>query len=42
MDEPFSALDPITRVEVRSRFCQLSKEYGITVILVTHDSCRGG
>ena len=37
MDEPFSALDPITRRDVRANFYRLSREFGITVILVTHD-----
>lgn len=37
MDEPFSALDPITRTGVRERFVALSKEVGITVVVVTHD-----
>jgi osmoprotectant transport system ATP-binding protein len=37
MDEPFGALDPITRAEVRSAFLGLQARLGITVILVTHD-----
>ena len=37
MDEPFSALDPITRSDVRTNFYRLSKKFGITVIMVTHD-----
>jgi osmoprotectant transport system ATP-binding protein len=37
MDEPFGALDPITRAEVRSAFAALQARLGITVILVTHD-----
>jgi osmoprotectant transport system ATP-binding protein len=37
MDEPFGALDPITRAEVRSEFARLQARLGTTVILVTHD-----
>ena len=37
MDEPFGALDPITRAEVRGSFAALQARLGITVILVTHD-----
>ena len=37
MDEPFGALDPITRAEVRSAFAALQARLGTSVILVTHD-----
>jgi osmoprotectant transport system ATP-binding protein len=37
MDEPFGALDPITRAEVRAEFARLQARLGTTVILVTHD-----
>ena len=37
MDEPFGALDPITRAEVRSAFASLQSRLGTSVILVTHD-----
>ena len=37
MDEPFGALDPITRREVQDEFRALRKRLGTTVILVTHD-----
>jgi osmoprotectant transport system ATP-binding protein len=37
MDEPFGALDPITRAEVRGEFARLRARLGTTVILVTHD-----
>ena len=37
MDEPFGALDPITRAEIRGEFSQLQARLGTTVILVTHD-----
>lgn len=37
MDEPFGALDPVTRAEVRRAFAALQAQLGTTVILVTHD-----
>ena len=37
MDEPFGALDPITRAEVRSAFASLQSRLRTSVILVTHD-----
>lgn len=37
MDEPFGALDPITRLELQREFSQLQQQLGKTVILVTHD-----
>ena len=37
MDEPFGALDPITRAEIRSEFSRIHARLGTTVILVTHD-----
>lgn len=37
MDEPFGALDPVTRAEVRGEFARIQRELGTTVILVTHD-----
>ena len=37
MDEPFGALDPITRAEIRDEFAKLQARLGITAILVTHD-----
>lgn len=37
MDEPFGALDPITKESVRGEFKQLLGELHKTVILVTHD-----
>jgi osmoprotectant transport system ATP-binding protein len=37
MDEPFSALDPITRQELRRDFRKLEEFQQQTVILVTHD-----
>lgn len=37
MDEPFGALDPITRKEIRVEFKSLLKKVSKTVVLVTHD-----
>ncbi len=37
MDEPFGALDPITRREIQDEFRRLSTRLKTTVILVTHD-----
>lgn len=37
MDEPFGALDPITRVNLQHEFKQLQVNLGKTVVLVTHD-----
>jgi osmoprotectant transport system ATP-binding protein len=37
MDEPFGALDPVTRAEVRNEFTDLKKRLRTTVLVVTHD-----
>lgn len=37
MDEPFGALDPITRSEIQEEFLQILSDIKKTVILVTHD-----
>jgi len=37
MDEPFGALDPITRAELRREFAELEGHVQKTVVLVTHD-----
>lgn len=37
MDEPFGALDPVTRVELQREFVRIQRQLGTTVILVTHD-----
>ena len=37
MDEPFGALDPITRLEIQQEFKHLQQELGKTVVFVTHD-----
>ena len=41
MDEPFGALDPITREDVQSEFQRLRQEMGLTVVMVTHDMTEG-
>ena len=38
MDEPFSALDAISRKQLQSLIKDLHKEFGMTTIFVTHDS----
>jgi osmoprotectant transport system ATP-binding protein len=37
MDEPFGALDPITRAELQGEFLDLQKRLRKTVVFVTHD-----
>lgn len=37
MDEPFGALDPLTRNEIQQEFRQLQQKLKKTVVLVTHD-----
>lgn len=37
LDEPFGALDPITRHQVRQDFQTLQKELNLTAVMVTHD-----
>ena len=37
MDEPFGALDPITREELQNEFVELQSEIQKTIIFVTHD-----
>ena len=37
MDEPFGALDPITRKEVRREFARIREQLRTTVLIVTHD-----
>jgi osmoprotectant transport system ATP-binding protein len=36
-DEPFGALDPVTRHEMQQQFLSLRKQYGVTAVFVTHD-----
>jgi osmoprotectant transport system ATP-binding protein len=37
MDEPFGALDPVTRDALQSEFKTLQKSLGLTAVMVTHD-----
>jgi osmoprotectant transport system ATP-binding protein len=37
MDEPFGALDPLTRAELQREFAELSRRLAKTIIFVTHD-----
>jgi osmoprotectant transport system ATP-binding protein len=37
MDEPFGALDPITRAGLQEEFRRIQQELGLTVVMVTHD-----
>ena len=37
MDEPFGALDPITRAELQREFSALARRLGKTIVFVTHD-----
>jgi osmoprotectant transport system ATP-binding protein len=37
MDEPFGALDPLTRAELQREFKLLQQRLGTTVVFVTHD-----
>jgi osmoprotectant transport system ATP-binding protein len=36
-DEPFGALDPVTRFELQQQFLDLQRDFGKTSIFVTHD-----
>lgn len=37
MDEPFSALDPISRNQLQDLIKKIYKEFGMTIVFVTHD-----
>ncbi|SKS29125.1 sulfate ABC superfamily ATP binding cassette transporter, ABC protein [Mycobacteroides abscessus subsp. abscessus] len=37
LDEPFSALDPVTRADLQAWLQNLADELAVTVVLVTHD-----
>jgi len=37
MDEPFGALDPLTRAELQREFAALTERLGKTIVFVTHD-----
>ncbi|MDQ2711928.1 MAG: ATP-binding cassette domain-containing protein [Acidobacteriota bacterium] len=36
-DEPFGALDPVTRHEMQQQFTKLRKQYNVAAVFVTHD-----
>ena len=36
-DEPFGALDPVTRLDLQRQFLSLRRQFGKTAIFVTHD-----
>ena len=37
LDEPFSALDPLTRREMQAEVCRLQEQVGTTMVFITHD-----
>ncbi|HUG44505.1 MAG TPA: ATP-binding cassette domain-containing protein [Acidobacteriota bacterium] len=37
MDEPFGALDPLTRADLREEYARIHSSLGLTTLLVTHD-----
>jgi osmoprotectant transport system ATP-binding protein len=37
LDEPFAALDPVTRFEMQKHFARLTQTFGKTALFVTHD-----
>jgi osmoprotectant transport system ATP-binding protein len=37
MDEPFGALDPVTRLELRREFRRIQQQLRKTIVIVTHD-----
>ncbi len=37
LDEPFGALDPVTRDELRNEFLLIRRRLGLTAVMVTHD-----
>ncbi len=37
MDEPFASVDAQTRADLEDLVLQISREYGVTVVFVTHD-----
>ncbi|MFJ7954239.1 ABC transporter ATP-binding protein [Lysinibacillus sp. NPDC096418] len=38
MDEPFGALDPVTRIQLQDLMLQISREQKRTIVFVTHDA----
>ncbi len=37
LDEPFSALDALTRVDMRSWYCDMAHDLGMATLAITHD-----
>lgn len=37
MDEPFGALDAITREQLQGELCELHRRMGLTILFITHD-----
>lgn len=37
LDEPFSALDALTRADIRAWYCGMAAELGIASVVITHD-----
>jgi osmoprotectant transport system ATP-binding protein len=37
LDEPFGALDPLTRDRLQQTFLELRRRFSLTAVLVTHD-----
>lgn len=37
LDEPFSALDAITRADLRTWYCGMARELGMASVVITHD-----
>lgn len=37
LDEPFSALDALTRTDIRSWYCGMARSLGLATIAITHD-----
>ncbi len=37
LDEPFSALDALTRTDIRRWYCDMARELGLASVVITHD-----
>ncbi len=37
LDEPFSALDALTRTDIRRWYCQMARDLGLASVVITHD-----
>ena len=42
LDEPFGALDAITRSDLHAAFENVRREFSVTMLLVTHDLAEAG